>query len=91
MTRAKGNKKAIPSQLQEQIRNVVFNRLARTSEGSAPVPHSPVLDTCLLHLVQAVGSEVEDDSLVAAIVANLVNTHIVRLQGTFKGTRLVIV
>jgi len=91
MTSTRKNKGETPSRHQGQIHNVVVSRLACTREGSVPVRQPPVLDTCLLHLVQAVGNEVEDDGLVAAIVANLVNTHVVRLQGAFKGARLLIV
>ena len=88
MTSSTGNRQETLSQRQEHLHTVVVHWLTQTSEGSVPVPHLPVLDTCLLPLVQAVGREVEDDELVVAIVANLVNTHSVRLQGTFKGTRV---
>ncbi len=44
----------------------------------------------LLDLVQAVNRVTEDDRLVAATVAHLVNSGQARLMGTFQGRKVVI-
>jgi hypothetical protein len=49
------------------------------------------LHTTLLDLVHAVNEVIDDEQLIVATVAHLVNTHRVRLTGTFKNTTLVIV
>ena len=46
--------------------------------------------TTLLDLVQAVNRVTEDDRLVAATVAHLVNSGQARLTGTFKDRKVVI-
>ena len=48
------------------------------------------IHTTLLDLVQAVNRVTEDDRLVVAAVAHLVNSGQARLTGTFKGRKVVI-
>jgi len=54
-------------------------------------PLSRPIHTTLLDLVRAVNDVIDDEQVVVATVAHLVNTHRVRLTGTFKNTTLVIV
>ena len=49
---------------------------------------SRCLHTTLLDLVWAVSQTINDDQLVAATVAHLVNSGKARLTGTFKNARL---
>ncbi len=49
-----------------------------------------VLNTTLLDLLWAVSDVERDDKIVAATVADLVNSGRARLTGTFKGARLII-
>ena len=49
------------------------------------------LQTTLLDLVWAVNEVTDDEQLVVVTIAHLVNTHRVRLTGTFKNATLVIV
>lgn len=49
------------------------------------------LHTTLLDLVRAVNEVTDDEQLVVAAIAHLMNTHRVRLTGTFKNTAIVIV
>jgi hypothetical protein len=48
------------------------------------------LQTTLLDVICAVNEMIDDEQLVVATVAHLVNTHRVRLTGTFKNTTIVI-
>jgi len=61
---------------------------------SAPRPLYPRLprrfQTTLLELVWAVGQFSNDDRLVAATVAHLVNSGRARLTGTFKNVRWIV-
>jgi len=49
------------------------------------------LHTTLLDLICAVNEVIDDEQLVVATIAHLVNTHRVRLTGTFKNTTIVII
>jgi len=49
-----------------------------------------VLHTTLLDLLWAVSDVERDDKIVAATVADLVNSGRARLTGTFKGAHLII-
>lgn len=48
------------------------------------------IHTTLLDLVWAVNQVTEDDEVVVATVAHLINTGQARLTGTFKNTRLIV-
>ena len=56
----------------------------------APSQKRVRIHTTLLELVQAVNRVTEDDRLVAATVAHLVNSGQARLMGTFKDRKVVI-
>jgi hypothetical protein len=53
-------------------------------------PSRPI-HTTLLDLVWAVNEVTDDEQLAVATIAHLVNTHQVRLTGTFKNATLVVV
>lgn len=63
---------------------------ARQSKGTVRAAKH-VIATTLLDLVQAVSHVVEDDRLVAATVAHMVNNGQARLVGTFKEARIIVV
>lgn len=63
----------------------------RQPSSHLPFPRFPRrFHTTLLELVWAVSQVTNDDRLVAATVAHLVNSGRARLTGTFKHARLIV-
>jgi hypothetical protein len=48
------------------------------------------IQTTLLNIVWAINEVTDDDQLVVATVAHMINSGRARLTGTFKNTRLII-
>lgn len=64
-------------------------RISRST--TEPSQQRSRIHTTLLDLVWAVSQVVEDDRLVAATVAHMVNNGQARLVGTFKEARIIVV
>ena len=62
-----------------------------TTKKQSTVRTRTQINTTLLDLVWAVNQVTDDDQLVAATVAHMVNNGQARLTGTFKNARLIVV
>ena len=76
-----------------RVKNHTYTRDASlpVKAWSKPSTLTCPLQTTLLDLICAVNEVIDDERLVIATVAHLVNTHRVRLTGTFKNTTIVII